>query len=206
MGSIDRVRVDQLLDALERARTPLRGRRAPTRRRTPRSTARGRTRTGAARRAALSARCPPRNSRPWLPVSATEWIASASIEAAPVIAKADELRDRDAEVGDERSDDRLAAPLVHRAGAYDLAGTVMSDTVDLEIAKCLSPSSSPPPARPSVGRSRDRSSSSAPTTLPPRSCGPRSTRCRSSTPPRSTTSCSAAACPVASRVSTWRAS
>src|SRR5205814_1479493 len=34
------------------------------------------------------ARLPPRNSSPWLPVSATEWIDSASIDADPVIANA----------------------------------------------------------------------------------------------------------------------
>ena len=33
-------------------------------------------------------RRPPRNSRPWFPVSATEWMASASIEADPVTANA----------------------------------------------------------------------------------------------------------------------
>ena len=34
---------------------------------------------------------PPSMSRPWLPVSASEWIASASIDAAPVSANATNL-------------------------------------------------------------------------------------------------------------------
>ena len=41
-----------------------------------------------------------------MPVSATEWIASASIDDDPVIDEADELRDGDAEVGEEGGDDR----------------------------------------------------------------------------------------------------
>ena len=62
------------------------------RRRTPRSSAPCRSRTGARPWAALRLRLPPRNSRPWLPVSATEWIDSASIDADPVITNAGELR------------------------------------------------------------------------------------------------------------------
>src|SRR5262249_21264175 len=37
---------------------------------------------------ALRARLPPRKRRPWLPVSATEWIDSASIDAEPVMTNA----------------------------------------------------------------------------------------------------------------------
>ena len=67
-------------------------------------------------RCALAARGPPRKSSPWLPVSATEWIASASIDAEPVIAKATNFDDRDPEVGEERRDDRPPGRLVsHRA-------------------------------------------------------------------------------------------
>ena len=43
-----------------------------------------------------------------MPVSATEWIASASIDAEPVIAKAANFDDRDPEVGEERGEDRAA--------------------------------------------------------------------------------------------------
>ncbi len=47
---LEAVRVDELVDALRRSRTPHRGRTARARRRTPRSSARSRGRTGAARR------------------------------------------------------------------------------------------------------------------------------------------------------------
>ena len=46
---------------------------------------------------------------PGCPVSASEWIDSASIEAECVIDEADELRHRDPEVGEERGDDRPPA-------------------------------------------------------------------------------------------------
>ena len=63
--------------------------------------------------AVLRARLPPSISSSWLPVSATEWMASASIEAELRDDEADELRDRDPEVGEERGQDRLATALVH---------------------------------------------------------------------------------------------
>src|SRR4051794_19028427 len=43
---------------------------------------------GCAAVGALRARLPPRKSSPWLPVSATEWIDSASIDADPVMRNA----------------------------------------------------------------------------------------------------------------------
>ena len=52
-------------------------------------------------------------------MSATEWIASASIDAAPVSSERDELADRDAEVGEERGDDRLRRTLVVDASRPD---------------------------------------------------------------------------------------
>ena len=68
-----------------RARTGRPSRTAPSRRRTPRSSAPGRSRTGARRAALRSARWPPSISSAWFPVSASEWTASASRPAEPVM-------------------------------------------------------------------------------------------------------------------------
>jgi hypothetical protein len=47
------------------------------------------------------------NSSTWLPQSANEWMASASMLPGVGVERRGELRQRDAEVGDERVENRL---------------------------------------------------------------------------------------------------
>ena len=108
-GRLELVGVADLLDALEDGEGAAEAEQHHRRRRRPRSSARGRSRRGGSCRPPVAARRPPSSSSPWLPESATEWIASASIEAEPVMRKPTSFATAMPEVGEQRGDDRLGA-------------------------------------------------------------------------------------------------
>ena len=116
-GLLELVGVEELLDALVRWRRPRPARTGPGRRRRPRSSARGRSRTGARLVAARRARAPPSSSSAWLPVSAREWTRLGQHRGRAGEGEGDELRRGNAEVGEKRGDDGATAAVCHAGGA-----------------------------------------------------------------------------------------
>ena len=98
-----------------RGRTGRPSRTARGRRRTPRSSARGRSRTGARGRRPCGARLPPSSSSAWLPVSASEWTASASRPADAVIRKPTNLAMAMPRLAKNAYEDGLATAFGHGA-------------------------------------------------------------------------------------------
>ena len=86
LGRLEVVRVADLLDALEDGEGAAEAEQHEGHDEGP-EVALAAVAEGVAPSAASPARRPPSSSRPWLPESATEWMASASIEAEPVMTK-----------------------------------------------------------------------------------------------------------------------